>query len=400
MDPRPDAQRPLEGVTVIELGQLVAGPFAGQILAWFGAKVIKVERPGGDPIRGWRAMDGGTSLWWRSLARNKACVTADLRRPEGRALARRLIDRADALIENFRPGRLEAWGLGPDALRSTNPDLIVARISGYGQTGPDRDRPGYASACEAAGGLRHLIGEPGGPSIRPNLSLGDSLAGLHAALGVAIALVHRLRGGGGQDVDVALTEAVFNMLESVVPEHDRLGLVRQPSGGTITGVVPSNTFRCGDGKPVVIGANTDAVYARLCAAIGRPEMATDPRLATNAGRVAHQAEVEAAIGGWVAARPRGEVLVALEAAEVPVAAIRDAADLAADPQLNARGMFEVVDLGGRPLRLGGMCPRLSATPGRSDHAGRELGADNRAVYLDWLGMSEGELAALAARGVI
>ncbi len=285
------APRPLDGIRVLELGQLLAGPFAGTLLAYFGAEVIKVEPPGGDPIRQWRIVRDGASLWWRSLGRNKKCVTLNLRDPAGRALARRLAERCDVLIENFRPGTLEGWGLGPDDLKPVNPGLIFARISGYGQDGPYAARPGYASVCEGIGGLRYVNGVPGEPPVRPNLSLGDTFAGLHAAFGVLLALLDRQRRAphAGQTVDVALYESVFNLLEAVVPEYDGAGAIREPSGSTVTGIVPTGTYRCRDGKHVIIGGNGDSIYKRLMHAAGRADLAEDPRLAGNAGRVEHQA---------------------------------------------------------------------------------------------------------------
>ncbi len=292
-------RRPLTGVRVLELGQLLAGPFAGTLLAYYGAEVIKVEPPGkGDQIRRWRVLKNDTSLWWRSLGRNKKCITLDLRSECGQALASRLVARSDVLVENFRPGTLEGWGLGPEQLNALNPELIVARVSGYGQTGPYAARPGYASVCEGIGGFRHINGFPGGPPVRPNLSLGDTLAGFHAAFGVLLALLARRNGEAGQVVDVALYESVFNMLEGVVPEYAGAGVVREPSGSTLTGIVPTNTYPCSDGKYVIIGGNGDSIYKRLMTAIGRADLADDPRLAHNDGRVAHEQEIDAAISAW------------------------------------------------------------------------------------------------------
>ncbi|MEQ8659913.1 MAG: CoA transferase, partial [Gammaproteobacteria bacterium] len=291
--------RPLAGMRVIEIGQLLAGPFTGTILGYFGAEVIKVEPPGsGDPIRSWREVRNGTSLWWASLARNKKCITLDLRNERGRALLRELAGKADVFIENFRPGTMEKWDLGPDTLKAANPGLIYARISGYGQTGPNAPKAGFASVCEAYGGFRYVNGFPGEAPVRPNLSIGDTLAGIHAALGVLLAYIGRQRDGAGQVVDVAIFEAVFNLLEAVVPEYAGAGVIRQPSGSTLTGIVPSNTYRCADGKLIVIGANTNSMFKRLVEAMGQPQMASDPRLADNAGRVTHQAEVDGAVEAW------------------------------------------------------------------------------------------------------
>lgn len=380
--------RPLDGIRVLELGQLVAGPFAATILAYFGADVVKVEPPGGDPIRGWRGIDAdGTSLWWRSLGRNKRSIVLDLRTPAGRATARELALAADVVIENFRPGTLAAWGLGADELRRAKPSLVVASASGYGQDGPDAHKPGFAAVCEAAGGLRYVTGHPGQVPVRSNLSLGDTLAAFHMVMGVLLALLHRERAPGrpGQAVDVSILESVVAVLESSLPECDRLGVVRQPSGTTITGVVPTNAYACSDGRHVVIGGNGDSIFQRLMEAVGRPDLAHDARLATNAQRVPHAGEIDTAIGAWTATHTAAEVLEAMDRAEVPASAIRSAADLLADPHLAARGAIERVPVGGRPLALPAIQPHLSATPGRTEHAGPELGADTASVLRDWLG---------------
>ena len=368
-------RRPLAGLRVLELGQLLAGPFAGTLLGYFGAEVIKVEPPGGDPIRAWRLVEEGTSLWWRTLGRNKRSIVLDLRTDAGRATARRLALGSDVLVENFKPGTLEKWGLGPEALRAENPRLVYVRISGYGQDGPHAHRPGYAAVAEAVAGLRSVLGFPDRPPARANLSLGDTLAGIHGALGALLALYARDRPGGsgqGQVVDVALTEAVLNVLESMIPEADR-GLVRQRSGSTITGVVPSNTYPTRDGAHVVIGANNESLFARCMEAIGRPDLAADPTLHGNPGRVARQAELDLAIGQWTAARDASEIVRQMEQASVPAGKIQDAAELLADPQLRARGMIESVLVNGRSLAIPGIAPRLTATPGRTDWPGPELG---------------------------
>src|SRR5690606_2856732 len=314
-------KRPLEGVRVIELGQLLAGPFAGCILAYFGAEVIKVEPPGnGDPIRNWRILDEGTSLWWRSIARNKKSVTIDLRQEKGRALAKRLMGKADVVIENFRPGTMEKWGLGPEEMRASNPELVYARISGYGQNGPYSSKPGFASVCESISGFRYVTGFPGEAPVRSNLSIGDTIAGIHAALGVVMALLAQKNGNaeGGQVVDVALYESMFNLLEAIVPEYSGAGVIREPSGTTITGIVPTNTYRCADSKFVVIGGNGDSIFKRLMETAGLPDMASDPRMADNAGRVKHEAEIDAALGAWCASLPSAEVIALLEENRVPV----------------------------------------------------------------------------------
>ena len=400
------APRPLDGIRVLELGQLMAGPFAGTILGYFGAEVIKVEPPGtGDPVRAWRGMEDGVSLWWHSLGRNKKCVSIDLRKEEGRALVRRLAEKSDVVVENFRPGTLERWGLGPETVREKNPRVIYGRVSGYGQTGPYSHKPGYASVCEGFGGFRYVTGFPDRPPARPNLSLGDSLAGVHAALGVMMALYHRDRGTPapgrvGQDVDVAIYESVFNMMEAIVPEYDRLGLVREREGSKLNGIVPSNTYRCADGQFVIIGGNGDSIYKRLMQAAGRPDMADDPKYASNTGRVAHEAEVDGAIASWTATLPAGEVLRRLEAADVPVGPLYSAKDIAQDPHYAARDMLEEVEVGGRPLKIPAIVPKLTETPGRTDWPGPNVGAHNAEVLGGVLGLTEDEIGRLAADGIL
>ena len=396
------AARPLEGVRVLEMGQLLAGPFAGCVLGYFGAEVIKVEPPGGDPIRGWRVVRDGTSLWWASLARNKKSVTLDLQSARGRELAKALAARSDVLIENFRPGTMEKWGLGPEPLKALNPDLVYARVSGYGQSGPYASRPGFASVCEGFAGFRHLNGFADRAPVRPNLSMGDTLAGLHAVLGILLALTARLRGKtkSGQVVDVAIYESVFNLLESVVPEYDGAGVVRAPSGSTITGIVPTNTYGCADGKYVIIGGNGDSIYQRLMRAIGRPEMAEDPRYATNARRVENEREIDDAISAWTGERDSAAVLEALRKAEVPNGPIYNVADMMADPHFNARGMFESVEVNGKPLKIPAIPPLLGETPGRTDAPGPALGAHTDEVLERLLGVAGEARAELRAAGVI
>ena len=395
--------RPLDGIKVLEMGQLLAGPFTGCILGYFGAEVIKVETPGtGDPIRNWRVVEDGTSFWWRSLARNKKCITLNLREDRGRELARSLADRSDVLIENFRPGTMEKWGLGPESLKQTNPDLVYARISGYGQTGPYAQRPGYASACEGFGGFRYLNGVPGEPPVRMNLSLGDSLSGLHAAFGIVLGLLHRERGqgAGGQVIDVALFESVFNMLEAVVPEYDGAGVVREPSGSTVTGIAPTNTYPCADGKYVIIGGNGDSIFQRLMRAAGRPDMAEDSRLANNAGRVEHEAEIDTAISAWTTTLDSSAVLATLEDAGVPCGPIYSVADMVEDPQFEARELFESVEYDGRTLKIPAITPKLSETPGRTEWAGPDVGAHTDEVLSDRLGLSDREITALRDEGIV
>ncbi len=395
------APLPLAGIRVIELGQLLAGPFAGTLLAYFGADVIKIEPPGGDPIRGWRALDdGGTSYWWRSLGRNKKCITLDLKTDQGIALAAQLIDGAQVVIENFRPGTMEKWGLGPERFKQSNPALVYARISGYGQTGPYAEKAGYASVCEGIGGLRYVNGVPGERPVRPNLSLGDSLAGLHAAFGIVMALLAQQRGGSGQTVDVALYESVFNLLEAVIPEFDGAGLIRQPSGSTVTGIVPTNTYRCADDKFVIIGGNGDSIYRRLMDTAGRKDLAEDPRLQNNAGRVEHEAEIDQALSDWCAGLPSVEVLRQLDAAKVPAGPIYDAADMAADTHFQSRNLFESVSINGEPLKIPAIMPKMTETPGSTRWPGPEIGSHNREVLCDVLGLSEQDYAELVKQGVV
>ncbi len=400
-DPTSSPPRPLDGIRVLELGQLMAGPYAGTLLGYYGAEVIKVEPPGaGDAVRQWRVMDEGTSLWWRTLGRNKKCITINLRQEKGRELVRRLAARCDVLLENFRPGTVERWGLGPDDLKADHPELIFARVSGYGQTGPYASRPGYASVCEGVGGMRYVNGLPGERPMRPNLSLGDSLCGLHTAFGILLALIERGKSGRGQMIDSTITESVLNMMEAVVPEYDRCGEIREPSGSTITGVVPTNTYLCKDGKHVIIGGNGDSIFKRLMNAAGRPDMAEDPRLASNEGRVTHQEEVDGAIGDWTATLTMAEVLSTLDDVRVPAGPINSVVEIVNDPHFQARGTFEEVEVGGRPLKLPAIAPKLSQTPGRTDWAGPELGAHNQEIFGDFLGLSVEEIETLRQEEVI
>ena len=396
-------RRPLDGVRVLEVGQLLAGPFASSILGYFGAEIIKVEPPGsGDPLRQWRELDeDGTSYWWRSLARNKKCITANLRTDEGRSLVRQLAERSDVLIENFRPGTMEKWGLGPKDFETSNPGLIYARISGYGQDGPYASKPGFASVCEGMGGIRYVNGLPGERPMRMNLSMGDSLAGLHTALGIVMACLHRIRdpAGQGQVIDIALYEAVFNMMEGAIPEYDGAGIVREPSGSTITGIVPTNTYRCSDGKFVIIGANGDSIFRRLCETMDRPDMAKDPRLATNAGRVEFEEEIDNAISAWMESLDSTAALEQLEQARVPAGPIYNVADMMADEHFQARGLFEEVDVNGKPLKIPAMAPKLSTTPGRTDWAGPEVGEFNEEIFGELLGLTAQEMARLKAKGI-
>lgn len=358
------SRSPLAGLKVLELGQLIAGPFAGKTLGDFGAEVIKVEPPGtGDPLRQWRLLHDGTSVWWQVQSRNKKSVALDLRTEQGRADVRRLAAECDVLIENFKPGTMEKWGLGFDDLARDNPGLIMLRISGYGQTGPYRDLPGFAVVAEAMGGMRHLMGEPGRAPVRAGVSLGDTLAALHGVIGVLLALQARARTGRGQVVDVALFEAVFNCMESLLPEYSAFGAVREPAGSALPGIAPSNAYRCADGQ-VVIGGNGDSIYRRLMSAIGRADLAEAPDLASNAGRVARVDEIDAAITQWTVLRPVDAVVAALQAVQVPVGRIYTVRDIAADPHYRARQMIErIVTADGLALEVPGVVPKLGDTPG-------------------------------------
>lgn len=396
-------RRPLEGLRVLEMGQLLAGPFASVMLAWFGADVIKVEPPdGGDPLRAWRTLHKGTALWWYILGRNKRCVTANLRVEEGRALVKRLVPHCDVVLENFKPGRMESWGLGYDDLKVLNEKIIMARVSGWGQTGPYAPKPGYASVAEGAGGLRYVNGFPDRPPARPNLSLGDTIAGVHTALGILTAVYNRDHGTGeGQVVDVAIYEAVLNLMESMAPEYDLYGTIREREGSKLTGIVPTNTYPCRDGKYIIIGGNGDSIFKRLMTAAGRADMAADPRFAHNNDRVAHEPEIDQAITAWTTTHNFDEVLATLEAAEVPAGAIYSIADQVKDPHFQARGVFERHPLpDGTPVLLPNMAPKLSATPGGTEWVGPTLGAHNNEVYGGLLGMDAAALDDLRARGVI
>ena len=392
---------PLSGYRVIELGQLLAGPFAGCMLGYFGAEVIKIETPnGGDPIRHWRQMKDGTSLWWYSLARNKKSVTIDLKTKTGIELVKRLINSADIVIENFRPGVVEDWGIGPKEFKQSNPKLVYARISGYGQTGPYASKPGFASVCEGISGFRYVNGHPEQAPVRPNLSIGDTISGIHAALGICLALLEQKTSGTGQVVDVALYESMFNLMEAVVPEYDGANVIRQPSGSTVTGIVPTNTYRCLDGKYVVIGGNGDSIFQRLMTAAGYPAMAQDPALASNSGRVEHEVSIDKALCDWCAANNASHILHILDLNRVPGGPIYNVEDMVADPHFNARGLFENVQINGETLKIPAILPKLDKTPGSTRWPGPELGSHNHHVLNEILGLSEVELTQLAQDGVI
>ena len=413
--PSTAASGPLAGLKVIELGQLIAGPFAAKTLADFGADVIKIETPEtGDPLRKWRLLKDGTSVWWQVQSRNKRSLALDLKQPEAQEIVRQLARDADVLIENFRPGAMEGWGLGPDELLKLNPALVMLRISGYGQTGPYRDRPGFGVVAEAMGGMRHLTAEPGRVPVRVGVSIGDTLAALHGVIGILLALQHRHQSvspqapkGQGQVIDVALYEAVFNCMESLLPEYDAFGAVRGPGGSALPGIAPSNAYRCKDedgAAPgagyVLVAGNGDSIYKRLMKTIGRDDLGLDPELKDNAGRAARVDEIDAAIGQWTAQRSVLEVLAALDAAAVPAGRIYTIADIANDEHYQARGMIERITMaGGATLAVPGVVPKLSLTPGSQHRNAPTLGQDTDAVLRN-MGLSDEQIASLKTRGIV
>ena len=391
----------LQGLRVIEMGQLIAGPFAGKMLGEFGADVIKIEPPGaGDPLRNWRLIKNGTSVWWQVQSRNKRSIALDLRSPEGQDIARQLIAKADVLIENFRPGTLEGWGMGYADLAKLNPGLVMLRISGYGQTGPNRDLPGFGAIGEAMGGLRHLTGEPGRVPVRCGISIGDTLAGLHGTVGILTALYHRkVNGGQGQVIDVALNEAVFNVMESLIPEYSAFGAVREAAGSALPGIAPSNAYRCADGF-VLIAGNGDSIFKRLMQAVGRSDLGADPALADNAGRVARVAELDLAIEGWTQTRSVAEVLDILGQVRVPAGKVYSAKDIAEDPHFQARDMIlRQATRDGYELDVPGIVPKLLGTPGSVRSSAPHLGDDTDAV-MNELGFTVEDIAALRGRKVV
>jgi formyl-CoA transferase len=395
------APAPLAGLKVLELGQLIAGPFAGRMLGDFGADVIKVEPPGnGDPLRQWRLLHDGTSVWWQVQSRNKRSVVLDLRTDEGRAGVRALAREADVLIENFKPGTLEKWGLGPDQLTHDNPGLVMLRISGYGQTGPYRDLPGFGAIGEAMGGLRHLTGEPGRVPVRCGISIGDTLAALHGTIGILTALYHRkVNGGQGQVIDVALHEAVFNVMESLIPEYSAFGAIREAAGSALPGIAPSNAYRCRDGY-VLIAGNGDSIFKRLMQSIGRDDLGRDPDLTNNAGRAARVAELDAAIEAWTEARTVDAVLAALGDARVPAGRVYTAKDIADDPHYRARDMIlRQATRDGHEVEVPGVVPKLMGTPGTVRSSAPRLGDDTDAVLAE-IGLSARDIAALRDAKVV
>jgi len=401
VEPGTAPQRPLAGLRVLELGQLIAGPFCAKLLAEFGADVVKIEPPGlGDPLRKWRHLKDGTSVWWHVQSRGKRSVALDLRHPEGQAVARRLARSADILIENFRPGTLEAWGMGYDELARDNPGLVMVRVSGYGQTGPYRERPGFGVIGEAMGGLRHITGTPDRPPSRVGVSIGDTLSALYGIIGALLALQTRARTGRGQVVDVALYESVFSVMESTLPEFDAFGVVRERTGSILPGIAPTSAYRCGDGSYVLIAANADSIFRRLCKAIGRDDLAADAALAHNEGRAARQGWLDDEIEAWTSTRAPADVLAAMAAADVPASKICSIADIAADPHYAAREMIRRIALpDGGTLAVPGVVPKLSATPGEIAGGGPALGEHTDAVLRE-AGYDDAAIAALREAGVI
>ena len=386
---------------VIELGQLIAGPFAAKTLADFGADVIKIEPPNsGDPLRKWRLLKDGTSVWWQIQSRNKRSIALDLKQTEAQDIVRQLVKDADVLIENFRPGAMEGWGLGPDELLALNPKLIMLRISGYGQTGPYRDKPGFGVVAEAMSGLRHLTAEPGRVPVRVGVSIGDTLASLHGVIGILLALHERHTSGKGQVIDVALYEAVFNCMESLLPEFSAFGAVREAAGSALPGIAPSNAYKCQDGGYVLIAGNGDSIFKRLMHTMGRDDLGLDADLADNAGRVKRVEEIDAAIGVWTATLSVAQVLELLDAASVPAGRIYTVADIATDPHYQARDMIlQTVMADGSTLALPGIVPKLSRTPGSHRRNAPEIGQDTDAVLQD-IGLTHAQIQALKEKGIV
>ena len=395
------SSKPLSGIRVLELGQLIAGPFAAKMLGEFGAEVIKIEPPGkGDPLRNWRLIHDGTSVWWQVQSRNKKSVSLDLRKPEAQDLIRALVKDIDVVVENFKPGTMEGWGLGWEELRAINPRLVMLRVSGYGQTGPYRDLPGFGAIGEAMGGLRHLSGEPDRTPVRVGVSIGDSLSALHGVIGILLALRARDQNGTGQMIDVALYESVFNMMESLLPEYSVFGEIRQPAGSSLPGIAPSNAYRCQDNKYVLIAGNGDSIFKRLMGVIGRPDLAEAPELANNAGRVRHVVMLDDAISQWTGQHPLDRVLERLNDGQIPAGKIYDVADIAVDPHYRARGMILDGALpDGTPVQVPGIVPKLSETPGEVRSPAPALGQDTDEV-LAGLGIGEAQRQDWRARGII
>ncbi|MEH6354551.1 MAG: CaiB/BaiF CoA-transferase family protein [Marinobacter sp.] len=394
---------PLSDLKVLELGQLIAGPYCGQILADFGADVIKIEPPGkGDSMRQWGEVDAdGEPVWWNVIGRNKQSVTLNLREPQGQEILRNLASQADILIENFRPGTMERWGLGYDVLSRNNPGLIMVRVTGFGQDGPYSDRAGFASVCEAMGGLRYISGYPDRPPVRVGISIGDTLAGIHGAIGALVALHQREQSGEGQVVDSAIFESVLGVMESLVPDYDRAGKIRERNGGSLPGIAPSNAYPARDNRDVIIGANQDSVFRRLCAAMGQPTLADHPDYATHRARGANQQAIDDAVAAWTRQHDAQEIVDRLAEAGVPAGLIFRAPDMLADPHFNARKSIVMVpDRKGKPLPMQNVFPRLTKTPGTIRHAGPQLGEHTNEVLKGWLDMNDAQLDTLRNSSII
>jgi formyl-CoA transferase len=391
---------PLAKLKVVEMGQLIAGPFAAKTLADFGAEVIKIEPPKhGDALRNWRLLKDGTSIWWQVQSRNKKSLSLDLRQAEAQEIVRTLIQEADVLIENFRPGTLEGWGLDPEKLLELNPKLIVLRISGYGQTGPYKDKPGFGVVAEAMGGLRHLTAEPGRVPVRVGISIGDTLASLHGVIGILLALQERHNSGKGQIIDIALYEAVFNCMESLLPEYSAFGEIRQAGGSALPGIAPTNAYLCADGGYVLVAGNGDSIFKRLMTVIGRDDLGNDPQLENNDGRVKRVAELDQAIVEWAKTISTHKALETLDSVAVPAGRIYTVADIASDPHYKARENIQTIQMhDGSQLEVPGIIPKLSRTPGSIKTLAPDIG-ENTDEILKSIGLNESQIASLKERGI-
>lgn len=395
--------KPLKGLKILELGQLLAGPFCASLLAGFGAEVIKIEKPKtGDPLRVWRKIYNGTSLWWLSMGRNKKSITLDITTPQGQEIVRKLAAKVDVVLENFKPGTMEKFGLGYNDLKKINPKVIMVRVSGYGQTGPYAARPGYANVAEGFGGIRYTSGNPDRPPVRTGTSLGDNLAGLHAALGILTAIYHRdVNGGEGQVVDVAIYESIFNMMESTLSEYDKFGHIRERSGAKLEGIVPTSTYPTKDGKFIIIGGNGDSIYKRLMTVCKREDLANDSTLSDNTGRVLREKEIDEAIENWTKEHNYDFVYQKLIAAQVPCGPVYSIEDIVKDEHYQAREIFETVTLeDGETVKIPAVLPKFSETPGGTDWVGPKLGEHNDEIYLDFLGIEKSELENLKSAEII
>jgi len=396
-------EQPLDGVKVLELGSLIAGPFAGRLFGDFGAEVIKVEPPKvGDPLRKWRLLKDGTSLWWFVQSRNKKCITLNLRSKEGSEIIKKLAREVDIIIENFKPGTLEKWGIGYEDLKKINPEIIMVRISGYGQYGPYSAKPGFGSIGEAMGGIRYLSGYPDLPPVRTGISIGDSISAVYAVMSAMMALYHRdIKGGEGQYIDVALYEAIFSMMESMVPEFDYFNYIRERTGSTLPGIAPSNIYLCKDGKYVVIGANGDSIFKRLCEAMDREDLASNEEFASNDGRAKHMKYLDGQIEEWTKTMSIEDALKVLDEYQIPAGKIYSVEDMFSDPHFKAREMIKSVEIDDtQKLKVPGIIPKFSKTPGTIKWAGLKLGQSNQEIYRDMLGFSDDEIKQMEEEGII